>query len=68
MEKGKCLENAKDFGDRHRNVTQKPLLKNRAVRAARNKIFLPKGCYFLGENLRGKSSHPEALGTKALSL
>ena len=53
MEKGKCLENAKDFGDRHRNVTQKPLLKNRAVGAARNKIFLAKGSYFLGENLRG---------------
>ena len=37
MEKGKCLENVKDFGDRHRNVTQKPLLKNRAVGAAQKR-------------------------------
>ena len=37
MEKGKCLENVKDFGDRQTNITQKPLLKNRATRAARKR-------------------------------
>jgi hypothetical protein len=25
MEKGKCLENVKDFGDRQTNIPQKPL-------------------------------------------
>ena len=54
LEKGKLFGKRKrSFGDSPRNVPQMPLLKNRAVGAARNKIFLAKGCYFLGENLRG---------------